>query len=87
MADPRLPARANGNQHVLRAYAQPCKAKEQITGKQSGMAYLLSIPVLSTYLPITEPDRCFHLAVGAAVFALAALSFWRNTECSQILTR
>ena len=50
------------------------------------MAYLLSIPVPSTYLPITEPDLCFRLGLEAAVFALAALSFWRNTECSQILT-
>lgn len=48
------------------------------------MAYLLRIPLPSTYLPITEPDLCFLLALEAAVFALAALSFCRNTKCPEI---
>lgn len=48
------------------------------------MTYLPRISLPSTYLPITEPDLCFLLALEAAVFALAALSFCRNTKCPEI---
>lgn len=48
------------------------------------MTYLLRTPLPSTYLPITEPDLCFLFALEAAVLALAALSFCRNTKCPEI---
>lgn len=48
------------------------------------MTYLLRMPLLSMYLPITEPDLCFQLALAAAVLDLAALSFCRNTKGPQL---
>lgn len=82
-----LPSRATAQRPVdvgPEAAPKRCEMTEPRKEEWWVMTYLPRISLLSTYLPITEPDLCFLLALETAVFALAALSFCRNIKCPEI---
>lgn len=81
---PGFKAPLEGHTSKTRGSPPKCEMTERRKEEWWVMTYLPRISLPSTYLPITEPDLCFLLALEAAVFALAALSFCRNTKCPEI---